>query len=119
MGSGFNLYCWSGIHFSWSNSLIFCCCIFRRCFCKFRNFITIFDFLFIILFHTSLDIYKFINLRVSEVHLFYNLQLFYWHFLEILWLFIFLGFYKSQTKEQRETYDKPRIEEAVSKMECQ
>merc|ERR1711981_917024 len=26
-------------------------------------------------------------LRVSEVHLFYNLQLFYWHFLEILWLF--------------------------------
>merc|ERR1712046_32683 len=40
-------------------------------------------------------IYKFINLRVSEVHLFYNLQLFYWHFLEILWLFIFLVFYKS------------------------
>merc|ERR1712139_698085 len=32
----------------------------------------------------------FVNLRVSEVHLFYNLQLFYWHFLEILWLFIFL-----------------------------
>merc|ERR1711887_118963 len=29
-------------------------------------------------------------LRVSEVHLFYNLQIFYWHFLEILWLFIFL-----------------------------
>merc|ERR1712187_474034 len=39
-------------------------------------------------------IYKFINLRVSEVHLFYNLQLFYWHFLEILWLFIFLVFYR-------------------------
>merc|ERR1712014_159429 len=35
-------------------------------------------------------IFIFINLRVSEVHLFYNLQLFYWHFLEILWLFIFL-----------------------------
>merc|ERR1711883_20786 len=32
-------------------------------------------------------VFKFINLRVSEVHLFYNLQLFYWHFLEILWLF--------------------------------
>merc|ERR1711902_143199 len=32
----------------------------------------------------------FVNLRVLEVHLFYNLQLFYWHFLEILWLFIFL-----------------------------
>merc|ERR1711939_307923 len=27
------------------------------------------------------------NLRVSDIHLFYNLQLFYWHFLEILWLF--------------------------------
>merc|ERR1712066_1125298 len=38
----------------------------------------------------------FINLRVSEIHLFYNLQLFYWHFLEILWLFIFLVFYKSK-----------------------
>merc|ERR1712137_470851 len=32
-------------------------------------------------------------LRVSEVHLFYNLQLFYWHFLEILWLFISLVLY--------------------------
>merc|ERR1712063_206185 len=29
-----------------------------------------------------------LNLRSSEVHLFYNLQNFYWHFLEILWLFI-------------------------------
>merc|ERR1711897_62496 len=37
---------------------------------------------------------NFRNLRVSEVHLFYNLQIFYWHFLEILWLFIFLVFYK-------------------------
>merc|ERR1712063_19500 len=36
----------------------------------------------------------FLSLRVSEVHLFYNLQLFYWHFLEILWLFIFLVFYR-------------------------
>merc|ERR1712039_740566 len=27
----------------------------------------------------------YLNLRVSGVHLFYNLQLFYWHFLEILW----------------------------------
>merc|ERR1712073_112301 len=25
----------------------------------------------------------FINLRISEVHLFFNLQLFYWHFLEM------------------------------------
>merc|ERR1712048_441893 len=35
-----------------------------------------------------------ITLRVSEVHLFYNLLLLYWHFLEILWLYIFLLFYK-------------------------
>merc|ERR1712037_957788 len=34
-------------------------------------------------------------LRISEVHLFFNLQLFYWHFLEILWLFIFLILYFS------------------------
>merc|ERR1712161_77184 len=33
------------------------------------------------------------SLRVSEIHLFYNLQIFYWHFLEILWLFIFLVLY--------------------------
>merc|ERR1712139_216783 len=35
----------------------------------------------------------FASLRISEIHLFYNLQLFYWHFLEILWLFIFLVLY--------------------------
>lgn len=35
----------------------------------------------------------FINFRILEIHKFYNLQLFYWHFLEILWLFIFLVFY--------------------------
>ena len=34
-----------------------------------------------------------LNLRTSEIHLFYNLQFFYWHFLEILWLFIFLILY--------------------------
>merc|ERR1711865_1199430 len=38
-------------------------------------------------------IYLFLFLRVSEVHLFYNLQIFYWHFLEIIWLFIFLVLY--------------------------
>merc|ERR1712099_117801 len=37
----------------------------------------------------------FVSLRVSEVHLFYNLLLLYWHFLEFLWLFIFLVFYSS------------------------
>merc|ERR1712226_1725142 len=36
---------------------------------------------------------KILYLRVSEIHLFYNLQNFYWHFLEILWLFIFLFLY--------------------------
>ena len=35
------------------------------------------------------------SLRTSEIHLFYNLQVFYWHFLEILWLFIFLVLYSS------------------------
>merc|ERR1712050_627276 len=34
------------------------------------------------------------NLRVSEVILFPNLLLFYWHFVEILWIFIFLVFYR-------------------------
>ena len=34
-----------------------------------------------------------LNLRSSEIHLFYNLGDFYWHFLEILWLFIFLFLY--------------------------
>merc|ERR1712178_651904 len=38
----------------------------------------------------------FVSLRVSEVHLFYNLLLLYWHFLELLWLFIFLVFYLYQ-----------------------
>merc|ERR1711939_915584 len=36
---------------------------------------------------------RIVKLRSSEVHLFYNLQLFYWHFIEILWLFLFLVFY--------------------------
>merc|ERR1712113_1037303 len=40
-----------------------CCCIFRRCFCKFRNFITIFDFLFIILFILA---WTFISLQIKE-----------------------------------------------------
>merc|ERR1711886_18782 len=41
----------------------------------------------------SVKVQYFVNLRISEIHLFYNLQLFYWHFLEILWLFIFLVLY--------------------------
>merc|ERR1711915_511014 len=39
-------------------------------------------------------IYKFVNLRVSEVILFSNFLFFYWHFVEILWIFIFLVFYR-------------------------
>merc|ERR1711920_171182 len=42
---------------------------------------------------------KFVSLRVSEVHLFYNLLLLYWHFLEFLWLFIFLVFYSVKKKK--------------------
>merc|ERR1712075_23733 len=38
-------------------------------------------------------VFLYLNLRSSEVHLFYNLGNFYWHFLEILWLFIFLFLY--------------------------
>merc|ERR1712027_254873 len=44
----------------------------------------------------SVKNHYFVNLRVSEILLFYNLQLFYWHFLEILWLFIFLVLYLYQ-----------------------
>merc|ERR1712137_1369624 len=36
---------------------------------------------------------RIVSLRISEINLFFNLQLFYWHFLEILWLFIFLVLY--------------------------
>merc|ERR1712160_198673 len=65
----------TGLHFfHLLVGLLFCCLFF--CGCSFSE-----------------KIHWFINLRVSEVHLFYNLQLFYWHFLEILWLFIFLVFY--------------------------
>merc|ERR1712190_483283 len=41
-----------------------------------------------------------ITLRVLEVHLFYNCLLFYWHFLEILWLYIFL-FFRICRREER------------------
>jgi hypothetical protein len=41
--------------------------------------------------HTPLE--QFLDVRITEIHLFYNLQLFYWHFLEILWLFLFLVLY--------------------------
>ena len=37
--------------------------------------------------------FQYLNLRSSEIHLFCNLGDFYWHFLEILWLFIFLFLY--------------------------
>eukprot|EP00928_Gymnodinium_smaydae_P098180 TRINITY_DN907_c0_g1_i23.p1 TRINITY_DN907_c0_g1~~TRINITY_DN907_c0_g1_i23.p1 ORF type:complete len:312 (+),score=-33.29 TRINITY_DN907_c0_g1_i23:478-1413(+) len=36
---------------------------------------------------------RFVSLRISEIHSFYNLLFFYWHFVEILWLFIFLVLY--------------------------
>ena len=35
-------------------------------------------------------------IRISERYLFYYLQLIYWHFIEILWLFIFIIFYFSK-----------------------
>merc|ERR1712117_788294 len=42
----------------------------------------------------SSKILKLVNLRVSEVILFSNFLIFYWHFVEILWIFIFLVFYR-------------------------
>lgn len=36
-----------------------------------------------------------VNFRILEIHIFYNCGLFYWHLIEILWLFIFLVFYYS------------------------
>ena len=63
-------------------------------FCFWRSFGQLFFFFFLLRFVFLFCNCNFINLRTSEIHLFYNLQLFYWHFLEILWLFIFLVFYK-------------------------
>merc|ERR1712085_128206 len=65
----------TGLHFfHLLVGLFLCCLLFCGCSCPSK-------------------IHYFLILRVSEVHLFYNLQLFYWHFLEMLWLFIFLVFY--------------------------
>ena len=33
------------------------------------------------------------NLRILPFHLYYNLQLIYWHFIELLWLFIYTILY--------------------------
>lgn len=46
---------------------------------------------------------------------FYNLQLFYWHFLEILWLFIFLVFNShSQSNSRGSFIDSGLAHESVS-----
>merc|ERR1712211_69519 len=36
---------------------------------------------------------RIVSLIISEINLLFNLQLFYWHFLEVLWSFIFLILY--------------------------
>merc|ERR1712125_121455 len=65
----------TGLHFfHLLVGLFLCCLFFWGCSCPVKSL-------------------YFLTLRISEIHLFYNLQLFYWHFLEILWLFIFLVFY--------------------------
>merc|ERR1712021_270466 len=46
-------------------------------------------------------VFGYLNLRSSEVHLFCNLGNFYWHFLEILWLFIFLFLYSLKKKKKK------------------
>merc|ERR1711945_23247 len=87
----------------------------RSSFCRFRNFLLFFD-IFIFYFLTGLHFchlivgmmmvgmvfwaqtyqksgYVLILRQITDIHLFYNLQIFYWHFLELLWLFIFLVLY--------------------------
>merc|ERR1712117_587238 len=66
----------TGLHFfHLLFGLLLCCLFFWGCSFPFKN-------------------KYFLSSRFSEIHLFYNLQLFYWHFLEFLWLFIFLVFYR-------------------------
>jgi hypothetical protein len=48
----------------------------------------------------------FVNLRTSEIHSFYNLLFFYWHFVEILWLFIFqILYYRSVNRRYKERFE--------------
>merc|ERR1712079_440226 len=47
----------------------------------------------------SSKIVTFKSLRISEVNLFYSLQIFYWHFVEVLWLFIFITLYMYYTAD--------------------
>merc|ERR1712007_291665 len=54
-----------------------------------REFYKKYEVLLMVLFLAYL-IFIHVTIRSSEVHLYYNLQVFYWHFLESLWLFIFL-----------------------------
>jgi len=37
--------------------------------------------------------------RITEINLFYSLQIFYWHFVEILWLFIYITLYMYYTAD--------------------
>merc|ERR1712007_295531 len=57
-----------------------------------REFYKKYEVLLMVLFLAYL-IFIHVTIRSSEVHLYYNLQVFYWHFLESLWLFIFLVLY--------------------------
>merc|ERR1712012_1100022 len=86
---GFNLYCWKGIHFSWNNFLIFLLLFlglivvssfFLQDYISFifsSVFFFVVFFFGVVVFHSKIK--YFLSLRVSEIHLFYNLQLFYWH----------------------------------------
>merc|ERR1712194_313517 len=51
--SGFNLYCWKGLHFSWSNSLVFLCLFFIVLFLVFFLFLASEALLFISFFWAS------------------------------------------------------------------
>merc|ERR1712072_1299638 len=46
-----------------------------------------------VLWSSNFSFKSLLGIRISERYLFYSLQLIYWHFVEVLWLFIFLVLY--------------------------
>merc|ERR1712124_15529 len=98
MGLGHLLVCKSKNSGSWVYLLmiqfIVLCSFFLQDYISFILLLVYFFYFFsfgVLVFHIKQ--FCLFLLRTSEVHLFYNLLIFYWHFLEILWLFIFLVLY--------------------------
>merc|ERR1712007_60537 len=59
----------------------------------------------------------FVSIRSSEVLLFYNLQLFYWHFLEIFCFFFFFFFLKKKKKKKKKKKSKSNSKRINKKSE--